>query len=36
MDLEYELAAAGGDADEPEDLEAAFIEVAAAYGERKA
>ena len=35
MDLEQELAAAGGDADELEDLEAGFIEVAAAYGERK-
>ena len=35
MDLEHELAAAGGDADELEDLEAGFIEVAAAYCERK-
>ncbi len=35
MDLEHELAAAGGDAGEVEELEAGFIEVAAAYGERK-
>ena len=35
MDLEQELAAAGGDSDELEHLEAGFIEVAAAYGERK-
>ena len=35
MDLEQELTAAGGDSDEMEELEAAFIEVAAAYGERR-
>ena len=35
MDLERELAAADGNADELEELEAAFIEVAAAYGERR-
>ena len=35
MDLEQELAAAGGDANELEELEAGFIEVAAAHGERK-
>ena len=35
MDLEHELAAAGGDGADMEDLEAAFVEVAAAYGERK-
>jgi hypothetical protein len=35
MVLEEELAAADGNADELEELEAAFIEVAAAYGERR-
>jgi hypothetical protein len=35
MDLEQELAAAGGDDGDLEELEAAFVEVAAAYGERK-
>ncbi len=35
MDLEQELAMASGDGDELEELEAGFIEVAAAYGERK-
>lgn len=35
MDLEVELAAAGGDGAEMEELEAAFIEVAADYGRRK-
>jgi hypothetical protein len=35
MDLEQELATAGGDDGDLEELEAAFIEVAAAYGERK-
>ena len=35
MDLEHELAAAGGGTDELEELEAGFIEVAAVYGERK-
>ena len=35
MDLEQELASAGEDDGDMEALEAAFIEVAAAYGERK-
>ena len=35
MELERELAAAGGDDGDLEELEAAFIEVAAAYGERE-
>jgi hypothetical protein len=35
IDLEHELATAHGDAGGLEELEAAFIEVAAAYGERK-
>ncbi len=35
MDLERELAAAGGDGGDLDQLEAAFIQVAAAYGERK-
>jgi len=35
MDLELELSAAGGDGAEMEELEAAFIEVAAEYGRRK-
>ncbi len=35
MDLEQELATSGGDGEELEELEAGFIEVAAAYGERK-
>jgi hypothetical protein len=35
MDFEAELATAGGDEDGLEELEASFIEVAAAYGERK-
>ncbi len=35
IDLEQELAAAGGEDGDIEDLEAAFVEVAAAYGERK-
>ena len=35
MDLEAELAAADGDGADLEELEAAFVEVAAAYGERK-
>ncbi len=35
MDLELELAAAGGDGAEMEELEAAFIQVAADYGRRK-
>ena len=35
MDLEQELAAAGGDDSDLEELEAAFVEIAAAYGERK-
>ena len=35
MDLEQELAAADGDGGELDEREASFIEVAAAYGERK-
>ena len=35
MDLEGELAAGEGDGADLEELEAAFVEVAAAYGERK-
>ncbi len=35
MDLEQELTAADGDGGDMESLEAEFIEVAAAYGERK-
>ena len=35
MDLEHELAASGGDGAELDELEAAFVEVAPAYGERK-
>ena len=35
MNLEHELGAAGGNVEDLEELEAAFIEVAAAYGERK-
>jgi hypothetical protein len=35
MDLENQLNAAGGDGAELEELEAAFVEVAADYGERK-
>ena len=35
MDLEQEVATAGSDGDDPDELEAGFIEVAAAYGERK-
>ena len=35
MDLEQELGTAGGNDEDLEELEAAFIEVAAAYGERK-
>jgi len=35
MDLELELSAAGGDGAEMEELEAAFIELAAEYGRRK-
>ncbi len=35
MDLEQELGTAGGTDEDLEELEAAFIEVAAAYGERK-
>ena len=35
IDLEQELAAAGGDDGDLEELEAAFVEVAAAYAERK-
>jgi hypothetical protein len=35
IDLEQELGIAGGNDEDLEELEAAFIEVAAAYGERK-
>jgi hypothetical protein len=35
MDLEQELGMAGGNVEDLEELEAAFIEVAAAHGERK-
>ena len=35
IDLEHELAATGGDGAELDELEAAFTEVAVAYGERK-
>ena len=35
MDLEAELAASDGDGADLDELEAAFVEVAAAYGERK-
>jgi hypothetical protein len=35
LDLEQELARAEGDGADLEELEAAFIEVAAGYGERK-
>lgn len=35
MDLEAELAASEGDGADLDELEAAFVEVAAAYGERK-
>ena len=35
LDLEFELAAGSGDGAELEELELAFIEVAADYGERK-
>ena len=35
LDLERELAGADGDGEDLEELEAAFVEVAAAYGERK-
>ena len=35
LDLERELAASGGDDADLDELEAAFTEVAAAYGERK-
>src|SRR5437764_370217 len=35
MDLEHELAAAGGDGADLDELETGFTDVAAAYGERK-
>ena len=35
LDLERELASSGGDGGDLDELEAAFTEVAAAYGERK-
>ncbi len=35
LDLEQELASSGGDGADLEELEGAFVEVAAAYGERK-
>jgi hypothetical protein len=35
MDLEYELAGTEGDGAELDELEAAFVQVASAYGERK-